>query len=133
MPATEAELAPPSIEAPYVIAHFFGKTRDAVEADSFPASLYMEDFTYMTDAAVAYYLPSVLRIMVARPDDELWIFLRGFLRDPSEAFTPDQRAAIAGWAEYCSVEWKSHAWMASCTSEAAKLAATYRNAPARSC
>src|SRR5690242_6431886 len=106
MPATEAALAPASIEAPYVIDHFLGKTRAALEGAYFPASLYMEDFTYMTDAAVLYYLPSVLRIMLATDDDDLWIYLRSFLNNvdgkyPVRALAnldAEQRRAIASWA-----------------------------------
>ena len=108
MPRTKEELASPSIEARYVIDHFFGKTRDVVESETFLSSLYMEDFTYMTDAQCLYYLPSVLRIMLANStDDELWIYLHGFLgqingKYPNPALTTlsfAQRSAIADWAE----------------------------------
>ena len=135
MPQTEDELAPLSIEAPYAIEHFFGKTRDAVESASFPASLYMEDFSYMTDAAVMYYVPSVLRIMLADPtDDELWIYLHGFLRHINaeypypglRALDAAQRNAIADWAEHLRGEWASNDWMRRFDGEAASLARTYR-------
>ena len=126
MPHTEAELAPPSIDAPYVIKHFLGKTRDDVESATFHGSLYMEDFTYMTDGAVRYYLPSVLRIMLAnRTDDELWLFLRSFLRRAT-GLDAAQRAAIADWAEYLCDAWQSHGWMSRFSEEAAKLAGTFR-------
>jgi len=113
-PRHEVELAPPGIEAPYVIAHFFGKTREQLEAAHFPASLYMEDFTYMSEAGVHYYLPAVLRIMLARlDDDELWLFLHAYLRrigtrPPALALirlTPARRAAIAAWAEHLEELW----------------------------
>ena len=137
IPRTEDELAPPSIEARYVIDHFFGKTRNDVESQPFPCSLYMEDFSYMTDAAVLYYLPAVLRIMLANPtDSELWIHLHGFLRHmkgvtPALALTAlsvAQREAIADWADTLSQEWASSEWMSQFSKKAAKLARTYRSA-----
>jgi hypothetical protein len=138
-PLTEDELAAPSIEAPYVIEHFLGKTRDDVESQRFYPSLYMEDFTYITDAAVLYYLPPVLRIMLAKPtDEELWIFLYAFLRGVADKHYPDtaltalnaaQRNAIADWAEHLAGEWASSANSARDCKQAKKLARMYR--PAR--
>jgi hypothetical protein len=137
MPRTKEELAPPSIEARYVIDHFFGKTRDVVESETFLSSLYMEDFTYMTDAAVLYYLPSVLRIMLANSnDDELWIYLHGFLgqidgKYPNPVLTTlsvAQRSAIADWAESLTSEWEVHEWMCRFSKEVAELARKYRAA-----
>ncbi|QSQ25939.1 hypothetical protein JY651_13835 [Pyxidicoccus parkwayensis] len=137
IPRTEEALAPPGIEARYVIDHFFGKTRDDVESQTFPGSLYMEDFSYMTEAAVLYYLPAVLRIMLANSTDfELWIHLHGFLRRlhgdyPNPALTAlsvAQRKAIADWADTLSQEWVSSKWMSRFVKEAARLARSYRSA-----
>jgi len=134
-PQTEDELAPPSIEAPYAIEHFLGKSQSAVETEHFPASLYMEDFTYMTDEAVRYYLPAVLRIMLAKTsNDELWIFLHGFLRTvkgkyPASSLTTlddRQRKAIADWAEHLAGEWEAQEWMSEFFAEAIELAQLYR-------
>ncbi|RKH66163.1 hypothetical protein D7V93_04860 [Corallococcus llansteffanensis] len=136
IPRTEEELAPPGIEARYVIDHFFGKTRNDVESQPFLGSLYMEDFSYMTDAAVRYYLPAVLRIMLANSTDfELWIHLHGFLRRregdcPAPALTAlsvAQRKAIADWADTLSQEWASSKWMSQFSKKAARLARTYRS------
>ncbi|MFP2904213.1 hypothetical protein ACLESD_03880 [Pyxidicoccus sp. 3LFB2] len=137
LPGTEEELAPPGIEARYVVDHFFGKTRNDVESQPFPGSLYMEDFSYMTGAAVLYYLPVVLRLMLANPSDfELWIHLHGFLRRIEGAW-PDgaltalsvaQRKAIADWADTLSQEWASPGGMSRFSKEAARLARTYRSA-----
>jgi hypothetical protein len=132
MPRTEGELAPPSIECKYVYEHFLGKTRADLEAAHFPGSLYMEDFTYMTDGAVLYYLPSVLRIMLSTLDDELWIFLSGFLNTidstyPGPALAEldaDQRQAIARWAQTLAARWQ--VGEPELSSEAAALARKYR-------
>ncbi|HWO24705.1 MAG TPA: hypothetical protein VNO30_38445 [Kofleriaceae bacterium] len=103
MPRTERELCEPGIEAPYVIEHFLGRARDDVHAASFRPSLHMEDFTYMTRAAVAYYLPPVLKLVLREPlGFELWTHLSGFLRSARHAsadnlrdLTSSQLAAIA--------------------------------------
>lgn len=127
MPQTEEELAPPSIDAPYAIEHFLGKTRQDVESTSFPASLYMEDFTYMTEGAIAYYLPCVLRLMLAKPyDSELWIFLGGFLRSPDCRLTDAQNAAVAAWADHLAEAWIEDDWMSRFAEEAIELAANFR-------
>src|SRR5262245_59214827 len=87
MPRAERELSEGGIEAPYVIKHYFGRTRDDVNAASFRPSLHMEDFTYMTRAAVAYYLPPVLKLMLCEPfKSELWIYLSGFLHSARETW-----------------------------------------------
>ena len=134
-PLTEEELAPASIEAPYAIEHFFGKSRADVETQWFPASLYMEDFQYMTDAAVLYYLPPVLRIMLAKPSSsELWIFLHGFLRGirgtyPDSSLTgmsAAQHDAIADWAEHLAAAFADSHWMSKFSAEAQQLAGMYR-------
>lgn len=138
MPRTEAELAPPSIDAPYAIKHFLGRTRSDVETQPFLSSLHMEDFTYMTDGAALYYLPSVLRIQLADVTDaELWIFLRGFLNHIDGKYpypglgvlSTAQRRAIADWAELLGSEWAVHDWMSKWSDEAVKLARKYRVAP----
>lgn len=107
MPRMEAALAPPSIEARYVVEHFLGRTRADV-GETFLPSLQMEDFTYMTDAAVAYYLPPVLTRMLRDPHDfELWTYLRGFLASARESYATSLHAlsrpqleAIAAWADF---------------------------------
>jgi hypothetical protein len=48
MPNTERELAEPSIDAPYVVAHFLGRSRMDLDGSNFLPGLHMEDFTYMT-------------------------------------------------------------------------------------
>ncbi|NTX41472.1 hypothetical protein HUA78_44290 [Myxococcus sp. CA033] len=135
-PRTVEELAPPGIEAKYVVDHFFGKMRRDVESQPFPGSLYMEDFSYMTDAAVLYYLPSVLRVMLANSTDfELWIHLHGFLCRidgdyPAPVLTTlsvAQRKAIADWADTLSQEWASSKWMSRFSKKSAQLARTYRS------
>lgn len=135
MPRTEAELTSGGIDGPYVVEHFFGRSRTDVEAGRFLPSLHMEDFTYMTPGAVAYYLPVVLRIMLAEPtDDELWIFLSGFLRGITGTFadrsltalSAAQRNAIADWAEYLAEQWQNDEWRSKEAKKAAKLASRYR-------
>ncbi|MGV9611026.1 hypothetical protein [Nocardia xishanensis] len=111
-PLTEEELAPPSIDAPYVIAHFHGRSRADIDRSSFLPGLHMEDFTYMTAQAVEYYLPAVLKLMLIQPYDfELWIHLSGFLgsaRREDETtlrgLRPEQHTAIADWLEFLSRE-----------------------------
>jgi hypothetical protein len=112
MPRADRELCEPGIEAPYVVAHFFGRTRDDVDAASFLPSLHMEDFTYMTRAAVAYYLPPVLKLMLREPlDFELWTYLSGFLRSARQTWahnlrdlTSPQLAAIADCLAFLAAE-----------------------------
>ncbi|WP_433729645.1 hypothetical protein ACQP0C_00930 [Nocardia sp. CA-129566] len=111
-PRTEDELAPPSIDAPYVIAHFHGRSSADINRSSFLPGLHMEDFTYMTAQAVEYYLPAVLKLMLIQPYDfELWIHLSSFLgsarRDDEttlRGLRPAQHAAIADWLEFLSRE-----------------------------
>lgn len=92
MPRTERELSEAGIEAPYVIKHFFRRSRDDVHAGRFLPSLHMEDFTYMTRAGVAYYLPPVLKLMLREPfDDELWIYLSGFLGSAKQTWAGNLR------------------------------------------
>jgi hypothetical protein len=108
MPETERGLAEPSIEAKYVIDHFFGRSRSDIDASTFLPSLHMEDFTYMTSKAVAYYLPPVLLLMLNEPYDfELWAHLAGFLRSARREdvkslrdLSRAQHQAIAHWAEF---------------------------------
>lgn len=115
MPKTPEELAEPGIEARYVVEHFLGKTRDEVRAPWFAPVLHMEDFTYMTQPAVAYYLPPVLKLMLVEPfDDDLWIFLRGFLASAAadygvslHALTTEQRLAVAAWADFLGAAWEA--------------------------
>ncbi|MCP2292506.1 hypothetical protein [Nocardia amikacinitolerans] len=131
-PLTEDELAPPSIEAPYVIAHFHGRSRADIDRSSFLPSLHMEDFTYMTARAVEYYLPAVLKLMLIPPHDfELWIHLSGFLgsarRDDEttlRGLRPPQHAAIADWLELLSREIDEGIGFE--RKDAAKLARLYR-------
>jgi hypothetical protein len=90
----------------------------------------MEDFSYMKQGAVEYYLPPVLKLMLEEPYDfELWIFLHGFLRvdhfdEPSlERFTRSQRSAIANWAAFLQREWEEkEPWCYREIEEAADLA-----------
>jgi hypothetical protein len=113
MPASAEELTTRGIHGPYVVEHFLHKDRDEVAAGFMP-SLHMEDFTYMTRGAVAYYLPVVLRLMMTPPyDADLWIYLRAFLR-PRRAealakrlggFDAAQLAAIGGWARHLHLVW----------------------------
>ncbi len=109
MPRTARELAPEGIEARYVIEHFLGKSQGDLEPSSFLPSLHMEDFTYMTQGAVEYYLPAVMKVMLVEPyDADLWIFLSGFLRRRSRSLrglTPSQQSAIARWAGFLRVDW----------------------------
>ncbi|TQM32090.1 hypothetical protein FB390_3767 [Nocardia bhagyanarayanae] len=112
LPLTEDELTPPSIDAPYVIEHFHGRSRADIDRSSFLPGLHMEDFTYMTAQAVEYYLPAVLKLMLIQPYDfELWIHLSSFLgsarRDGEttlRGLRPAQHAAIADWFELLSRE-----------------------------
>ena len=120
MPRTEAELTTfNDIDAMAVIENFLGKSRDDFDSSNFLASVYMEDFSYMKQGAVEYYLPVVLKIMLAEPYDldELWIYLHGFLRkdcfdEPSlKRFTRSQRNAISNWAAFLQTEWeKKEPW-----------------------
>jgi len=72
----------------------------------------MEDFTYMTRAAVAYYLPPVLKLMLREPlDFELWVHLSGFLRGARQTWadnlrdlTSSQLAAIADCLAFLAAE-----------------------------
>ena len=112
MPRTHRELCEPGIEAPYVIEHFFERTRDEVYAERFLPSLHMEDFTYMTRAGVAYYLPPVLRLALREPfDSELWIYLSGFLGSARQTWadnlrdlTSSQLASIAECLAFLAAE-----------------------------
>ena len=65
MPSSATELSLDSLEGPYVIEHFLGKSQVDVESNFLP-SLHMEDLSYMTTEAVAYYLPAVLRLMLKK-------------------------------------------------------------------
>ncbi|MEV0033580.1 hypothetical protein [Nocardia sp. NPDC050793] len=132
MPLTENELAPPSIDAPYVIAHFLGRSRADIDRSSFLPGLHMEDFMYMTAQAVEYYLPAVLKLMLIQPYDfELWIYLSSFLgsarRDDEttlRGLRPAQHAAIADWLELLSREIDEGIGVD--RKDAAKLARLYR-------
>ncbi|WP_431969608.1 hypothetical protein [Nocardia sp. bgisy134] len=132
MPLTEDELAPPSIDAPYVIAHFHGRSRADIDRSSFLPGLHMEDFAYMTAQAVEYYLPAVLKLMLIQPSDfELWIHLSSFLgsarRDDEttlRGLRPAQHAAIADWLELLSREIDEGFGVD--RKDAAKLARLYR-------
>ncbi|MFD6393071.1 hypothetical protein ACWF9G_02515 [Nocardia sp. NPDC055029] len=132
LPLTEDELAPPSIDAPYVIAHFHGRSRADIDRASFLPSLHMEDFTYMTAQAVEYYLPAVLKLMLIQPYDfELWIFLSSYLRSARRddettlrGLRPAQHAAIADWLEFLSREIDE--MIGFDRKDAAKLARLYR-------
>lgn len=111
MPATAYDLAPPSIESPYVVQNFYGRSREDITLQTFAPSLHMEDFTYMTAKAVEYYLPAVLKLMLDEASDfELWIYLSGFLESVRQDYgttlrnlTHAQLDAIACWAEYVHV------------------------------
>ncbi|HTL34989.1 MAG TPA: hypothetical protein VL326_17790 [Kofleriaceae bacterium] len=135
MPRTEAELTSGGIDGPYVVKHFLGRSRADVETGRFMPSLHMEDFTYMTPEAVAYYLPVVLRFMLAKPsDDELWIFLSAFLRGITGTYADRsltslsvaQRTAIADCVDYLAEQWQNDEWRAKEAKKAAKLARRYR-------
>ena len=97
-------------------------------------SLHMEDFSYMTDSAVEYYLPGVLRLMMETPyDDTLWIYLHGFLRPRHTEtlaarvrLTPSQRQAIAEWALYLYQQLRLLDPELIDPSEASALATAYR-------
>ncbi|MEV0297607.1 hypothetical protein [Nocardia sp. NPDC050710] len=131
-PLTEDELAPPSIDAPYVIAHFHGRSQADIDRSSFLPGLHMEDFTYMTAQAVEYYLPAVLKLMLIQPYDfELWIFLSSFLgsarRDDEttlRGLRPAQHAVIADLLELLSHEMDEEFGFD--RKDAAKLARLYR-------
>lgn len=132
MPRTEDELTEGGIDGPYVVAHFLGKSRVDVDGARFLPGLHMEDFTYMTQNAVAYYLPPVLKLMLVEPyDSELWIFLRGFLRSVKDygvslhGLSAPQRQAIAAWADFLRQEWDA-TWDLD-PREAEKLALLYRD------
>ncbi|MEM9195019.1 MAG: hypothetical protein AAGF12_37950 [Myxococcota bacterium] len=110
IPLTETELTTGGIDGPYVVKHYFKKTRADVESN-FAPGLHMEDFMYMTPKAIEYYLPSPLRLMLDDPTDaDLWIYVRGFLKfssDPWGRFSflsAVQCEAIARWAEYLERE-----------------------------
>ncbi|WP_157128756.1 hypothetical protein [Nocardia amamiensis] len=132
LPLTEDELAPPSIDARYVIAHFHGRSRADIDRSSFLPSLHMEDFTYMTAQAVEYYLPAVLKLMLIQPYDfELWIYLSSFLGSARRGdettlrgLRPAQHAAIADWLELLSREIDEGIGFD--RKDAAKLARLYR-------
>ena len=78
----------------------------------------MEDFSYMTPMGVEYYLPSVLRIMLRVPwDDELWIYLEGYLKARENGvpwwnlaeLTKKQFGAIEKWARFLHEQWSANA------------------------
>lgn len=134
MPSTALELTTGGIDGPCVIRNFFGKHQDEV-ASFFQPSVHMEDFTYMTLMAVEYYLPSVLRLMMSAPeDDELWLFLRGFLKSRLEMrrrfggpeLHPKQLQAISEWASYMRNEWETCNLEFMDPGEAESLALAYR-------
>jgi hypothetical protein len=125
MPGSADELTTGGIDGPYVVEHFLGKDRDEVAAGFLPG-LHMEDFTYMTEGAVAYYLPAILLLMMEPVSSfELWGSLHGFLRPRAAAFTPEQRAAIAAWASYLHDEWLLEAPVVIEPAEARDLALAY--------
>lgn len=135
-PLTERDLTDGGLDGPYVVAHFLGKTRADIDRQTFRPSLHMEDFSYMTPRSLAYYLPPVLELMLIEPfDDELWIYLRGFLmsavsnREPFDLSAP-QREAIADWADHLAEAW-STTWELDPRS-AEKLARRYRESLAAS-
>ena len=111
-PESPERLTTGGIDGPYVVKHFLGKDRAEVE-EGFLPSLHMKDFTYMTVEAIAYYLPAPLRLMLETPyDDELWLYLHGFLR-PGKGYregvwdlAPSQLEAIAEWARYLAEAWE---------------------------
>lgn len=131
-PETERDLTDGGIEAPYVVEHFLGRSRAEIDRGYLLPSLHMEDFTYMTPGAAAYYLPPVLELMLLEPfDAELWTFLRGSLASPINqrtwALSAPQREAIADWADFLARAWDL-------TREidprpATKLARLYREGP----
>lgn len=131
MPATASELAEPGIEARYVVEHFLGHERHAIDAATFLPTLHMEDFTYMTPAGVAYYLPPVLKLMLREPySADHWIYLRGFLSSIKQSYARNlkslrrtQLEAIAAWARFL-VDAFDGAWGCD-PKEAAKLARLY--------
>ncbi len=134
MPRTESELTEGGgLDGPYVVEHFLGKARGDVDSTRFLPSLHMEDFTYMTQNAVAYYLPSVLKLMLVEPyDADLWIFLGGFLRSVKASYgvnlhglSASQRKAIADWADFLRQEWEP-TWDLD-PREATKLALLYHD------
>lgn len=115
MPQTEEELTTfYDIDSQYTIKNFLCKSRNEIDSSSFQPSVHMEDFHYMKQSAVEYYLPPVLKLMLADPgDDVFWIFLYGFLHkdcfnEPSlKGYTSVQRIAIANWAKFLQSKWKS--------------------------
>jgi hypothetical protein len=132
MPTTAVELAEPGLDGAYVVEHFLGRSAGDVDASWLRPSLHLEDFTYMTPQAVAYYLPPVLRLMLIEPHDaELWIFLSSFLRHcgPSlQELTAAQRRAIAAWADFLREQWEDSARFD--PEEAAKVSRVYSREPA---
>ena len=137
MPRSARELAPPGIDANAVIEHFLGKTQAVLESGEFRASLYMEDFSYMTCQAVEYYLPSVLRIMMREPaDDGLWIYLHGFLEPREDGklwwnlqeLSRKQLDAIAAWAGFLHGQWLEFPSDYLDPGEAERLAVAFRRA-----
>lgn len=114
MPRSPRELAPPGIDANSVIEHFLGKAGDFAESGDFGPALHMEDFSYMTPMGVEYYFPAVLRLMLREPwDDELWIYLHGYLKPRGEGklwwnlgeLSGKQLIAIAKWAGFLHGQW----------------------------
>lgn len=135
MPGSAAELTSGGIDGPYVVDHFLGK-RKAEVASAFLPSLHMEDFRSMTARAVAYDLPVVLQRMLKPPyDDELWIYLRGFLAPPRgerhasgvRELQPAQLRAIAAWAEHLYDAWRADPPALIDAREALALALAYRD------
>ncbi|WP_224373076.1 hypothetical protein [Hyalangium versicolor] len=133
MPCSEKDLTTGGIDGPYAVEHFLGKRQVDVESHFLP-SLHMEDFSYMTTRAVAYYLPAVLRLMMKTPyDSELWIFLHGFLKPREGRYAPGVREleprqlqAISEWASYLHDEWHANPPALIDPRDALKLVAAYR-------
>lgn len=116
MPSSATELSLDSLEGPYVIEHFLGKSQVDVESNFLP-SLHMEDLSYMTTEAVAYYLPAVLRLMLKKPyRSDLWIGLSTFLKPlhgerysaGARDLDPQKLHAISEWAGHLHHQWQQN-------------------------
>lgn len=137
MPNSAAELSPDALEGPYVIEHFLGRSQVDVESNFLP-SLHMEDLSYMTTEAIAYYLPAVLRLMLKKPySSDLWNGLRTFLKPlHGERYPrgvrdlgPKQLHAISEWAGHLHDEWQQNpppAFDPKDAKRALKIAIAYR-------
>jgi len=133
-PHTVEELATPSLDLPYVLRHFLGRSQEDIER-LFAGHEYMEDFDSMTPSAVEYYLPAVMRYMLRVPDDiQSWAWVHGSFGRRNDgdiwpnfrSLTIAQYEAIATWADYLMRYWDKHPELGIDPVDAMEIVETYR-------